>query len=396
MAVPGPDGATSLPDHPARSNELELVFDLLFVFTISQLALSLAADHGWTGFARTVVLVALLWWTFGSYASLTRAPSTSVGRVLLVVGILSNFGLALSIPHALTADRLAFAVCFALVVSVHTALYILEWHDVSRAQAVHTCLVNAAAPVIVLLGVGVDSDRLLLWLTLAAAVEILLPALVQRIAPRWGGHAPVRLSQPDRFVHRHGVLLIVLLAQSVLTIGVGLGTALRDLDSEQVVVAITAVALAGTLYYAYFGERDDDAACRALEGMPTHRRDRIAVLSFGYGFALMLLGVDFAVVGVHDVLQRPDAVPALTFGGYLAGGVGVYWLGLGVFRMAIRRPFARSRILFGFAVGVFAFLGRLSGLAELLGLLAASVLMVTVEESAARRRLPSRLTAPAE
>lgn len=107
--------------------------------------------------------MALLWWTFGSYASLTREPSTSVGRVLLVVGIMSNFGLALSISHALTAGRLAFAVCFALVVSVHTALYILQWHDVSRAQAVHTCLVNAAAPVIVLLGVGVDSERLLLW-----------------------------------------------------------------------------------------------------------------------------------------------------------------------------------------------------------------------------------------
>ncbi len=386
MGGPGPSDRSPSATHLATSSALELVFDLLFVFTITQLAKNLARDHSWVGFTQTVILVVLLWWTFGSYASLVRVNQTWLGRALLVAGIVANLGLALSIPYALTADRVVFALCFAAVVAVHTALYLVECEIVDRAQVLWTCVVNGAAPAIVLLGVFADSEALVVWWAAAGLVELVLPIVVKRISLDFATQAPALSSHPDRFVRRHGVLLIVLLGESVLTIAIGMGTAFSDLDAEQVLVTLTAVALAGTLYYAYFGERDDDAAYRALERVPPRRRETVAMLSFGYGFALMLLGVDFAVAGVRDVLEHPGAVPALTFGGYLAGGVGAYWVGLGFFRLAIGRAFARSRIVFGFALGAFALLGRLSGLAELLALLVLSVGMVAVEGYGARRR----------
>lgn len=382
--------------HLATSNVLELTFDILFVFTITQLAKTLARDHSWTGFAQTVVLVVLMWWTFGSYASLTRSERTRTGRVLLVAGIVANFTLALSIPYALTTDRLVFAVAYTVVVAVHTALYLLECDNLSRAQKFQTGLVNGASPAVVLVGALAGGLPVVVWWALAAVVELALPVAAQWFSPHPATHVPALSARPDRFVQRHGVLLLILLGEAVLTIGVGLGTAFRDLDTEQVLVAVTAVGLAGTLYYAYFGERDDDAAYRALERTPPHRREGVAMLSFGYAFALMLLGVDFAVAGVHDVLEDPGAVPALTFGGYLAGGVGAYWVGLGFFRLAIGRPFARPRIGFGFALGVFAFLGRVSGLNELLALLALSLLMLAAESFGARRRKQRETVVAAE
>ena len=71
---------------------LELFFDLVFVFTITQLtATELAGGWGVTG--RSALLLLILWWMYGGYAWLTNAapPVTARRRALLVLGMIGNF-----------------------------------------------------------------------------------------------------------------------------------------------------------------------------------------------------------------------------------------------------------------------------------------------------------------
>lgn len=376
------DGAA----HDAQSHALEYVFDILFVFTITQLAKSLADAPSWAGFGRTVLLVVLLWWTFGSYASLSRAAASGRGRAVLAVAILANFVVALSIPAATGDGRLVFALAFTLLVGSHVALYVFELDRATRSEVARVVGLRCVSPALVLAGAVVGGSGLVVLWVGAVLAELVRAWLAEH---PWVATTATASGPPDRFVQRHGVLLILVIGEAVLTIGIGLGVVLRDLDAEQVVVLLTALALAATLYWAYFGEGADDTAYRRLTAAEPHHRETLSLLAFGYAFALMLVGVDVAVAGLHDVLDHPTDPASASFGGYLAGGVGAYWIGIGFFRLVFGMPFAALRIVGGVVLAALAFLGEVSGLVELVGLLAGSVTILLIEEIRIRRARPT-------
>src|SRR4051794_30424203 len=80
---------------------LELFFDLVFVFTITQLP-GTVPRGGWAATARSALLLFFLGWMSGGYAGLTNAapPVTPRRRTLLIVGMVGLFVTALAIPHA--------------------------------------------------------------------------------------------------------------------------------------------------------------------------------------------------------------------------------------------------------------------------------------------------------
>jgi len=65
---------------PQVGDTLELAFDIVFSFTLAQLATLLVDDHSTDGFVSTFLIIVLIWWTFGSYASLDRASATRRAR----------------------------------------------------------------------------------------------------------------------------------------------------------------------------------------------------------------------------------------------------------------------------------------------------------------------------
>ncbi len=368
--------------HDAESESLELGLDILFVFTITQLAKSLAVNPSWGTLGHTVLLVVLLWWTFGSYASLSRAGSTARGRLLLAVGIVANFVVALAVPAATGADRLVFALAFTVLVGCHVILYLFELDEPTPADVRRIVLSRAVSPALVIVGALLGGPGLLVLWTLAAAAEVARSRLSEISGLPT---SPPVSGSPDRFVQRHGVLLIIAIGESVLTIGIGLGVVLRDLDPEQIVVSFTALALAGTLYWSYFGEGADDTAHRRLSSAEPHHRETLALLAFGYAFAVMLVGIDLAVAGLHDVLEHPTEPTAAAYGGFLAGGVAAYWIGIGFFRLVFGMPFARLRIVGGLLLTALALLGEISGLVELVALLVGSLTILAIEQARIHR-----------
>ena len=109
----GDDGVVSeLIDRSARVSSLELFFDLVFVFTITQLTVVLVAESDAASALHVVVMLAVIWWMYDGYAWLTNAIATDLLRFrLLLLGGMGGFlVIALAIPGAYDATCLAFGL----------------------------------------------------------------------------------------------------------------------------------------------------------------------------------------------------------------------------------------------------------------------------------------------
>ncbi|HET9649507.1 MAG TPA: low temperature requirement protein A, partial [Microlunatus sp.] len=206
---------------------LELFFDLVFVFTITQLTAT-ELQGGWAVTGRCALLLLILWWMYGGYAWLTNAapPVTPRRQALLVLGMIGNFVTAMAIPHAYGADRIVFATGYLLVVLVHAGMFVTEARRITRGMVVQLLGWNMLGALLGLVGALFFEDVLVWWWLGAFVVAVVLPRLVRvtslTVVEEDGG-ASFELV-PGHFVERHGLMLLIALGESVLAIGVGLGT----------------------------------------------------------------------------------------------------------------------------------------------------------------------------
>src|SRR4030081_1141672 len=108
-----------------RVTTLELFFDLVFVFTITQLTTVLYETPTPRGLLQVVLMLGVIWWMYGGYAWMTNAVSahTTNRRLLLLGGMAGYLVVALAIPHAFSGSGLAFGLAYLGIVAVHTTLF---------------------------------------------------------------------------------------------------------------------------------------------------------------------------------------------------------------------------------------------------------------------------------
>jgi low temperature requirement protein LtrA len=365
---------------------LELFFDLVFVFTITQLTATVLPG-GWAVTGRTALLLLLLWWMYGGYAWLTNAapPVTPRRRTLLVLGMVGLFVTALAIPHAYGSDRVVFACGYLVVVVVHAGMYVSEAARITRGMVVQLLGWNIIGAVLGLVG-AVFFEGILVWWWLASfVVAVVLPRLVPVTAldrPEDDGGPSFELV-PRHFVERHGLMLLIALGESVLAIGVGLGTGVRSIGLDRIGFAAISLLLAATMYWAYFGVGEDARAEAALDGLPPDRAQAAGLASYGYAFWVVLLGIVLSAAGLHHALVHPSDRLGWEYAGQLCVGVGVFWVGLGLFRLALGLPGAVPRLVGGLALGATIVVGATaSGLLALVCLLLGSSALVLFERRA--------------
>ena len=361
----------------------ELFFDLAFVFTITQLTSTVGTDHGLAGVGRTVLLFTLMWWMYGGYAWLTNAapPVTTKRRMCLLLAMIGNFMMALAIPHAFDTDRLVFASGYVLVVLVHAFLFLTESSRITGGMVLQLLGWNELAAALVLLGAFLGGTGLYVTWIAAVLVEVVAPRLAAftPLARLGSTEGPGFTVRPAHFVERHGLMLIIAMGESVLAIGVGVSSGAERIGLAQIAFAAISLVLAATLYRAYFGTGEDTAAEHALaEAGP--RQHAVALASFGYALAVMLLGVVFSASGLHHALEHPLHHLDVEWAAHLAGGVAAFWLGLTIFRLSIGRRDIGLRLVGGLALLATIPLGTLvSATAQLVTLLAGCVLLLRVE-----------------
>jgi low temperature requirement protein LtrA len=356
-----------------RVTTLELFFDLVFVFTITQLTSVLFRAPTVRGGAQVVLMLGVIWWMYGGYAWMTNAVSahTTARRLLLLGGMGGYFVLALAIPHAFGGSGLAFGLAYLVVVSVHTALFTRAASaSVTRAIFKLAPFNVFAALVIVLGGALGGTAQYVLW---AAAVcfEWLTPV--------------VRVNRgfqiaPAHFVERHGLVVLIAIGESVVAVGIGVSH--LAVDGALVVAGLLGLALSACLWWLYF-VGDPDQAERAMTAMGPIRRARAALNAYGYAHLPILLGIVAIASAERAAFERPFHELSWARSAILAAGVAAFLIGDVLLRYELRIGRGVARLAAAALALATTPVGALASPAAQIGFLVAMLVGVTLVETRA-------------
>jgi low temperature requirement protein LtrA len=327
---------------------LELFFDLVFVFTITQLTAVLAHEMSVKGAFQVVLMLGVIWWMYSGYVWLTNAVRTDRAerRALLLGGMGAYLILALAIPHAFADGGPAFGIAYFIVVLVHTSLFARTTNADTLKAVLGLAPFNLLTAALVLAGgIAGGTAQYVLW-SLALVCEWITPYVSRGGFTVAAGH----------FVERHGLVILIAIGESIIAVGVGAGEA--PLDLQLAAIALLGLASSACLWWVYFGTGDDERAERALAATPPERQQIVAVNAFGYAHLPMLLGIialaaaeKTVVAHPADALHDPEAI-ALGLAGalFLAGDV-LFRSALGIGR-APRRVAAAALALATIPLGL--------------------------------------------
>jgi low temperature requirement protein LtrA len=365
-ASPSPADTAETEELPLRVSTLEIFFDLVFAFTLTQLTAVLADRLTWLAVAQVLLVFGLLWWMYGAYAWLTNArpPVHTAERLLLLVGMAGFLAIGLAIPQGFGHYGIVLGLGYLLVVLVHTGLYYRVNANILRVAPFNigsALLVTVAGLLDGRPGAGPASYAL--WLA-ALAVQLGSPLVVH---PQ--GLFELR---PSHFRERHSALLIVAIGESVAAVGIGAaGPASRGsgVSWPLLASAVLGLAVAAALWWLVLGSGQEEGAEQALTQASGERRTALALNAFFYGYIPLLLGLVAIAAGIlREVVQAAGAGPALgtpasagqaavLAGGaalFLAGGVIIIaQLGLGQVRpRAVAAVLALATIPVGILAGL--------------------------------------------
>jgi len=367
-------------EEPLRVSTLELFFDLVFVFAITQLTSILARDLTVLGAVRVLLIFGVLWWMYGGYVWLSnaRTPVETPERLLMLVGMGGFLIVGLAIPHAFGRDGVAFGVGYLVVVGVHAWLYRRINKNIARVAPFNVL----SALLIIGAGLAGGGAAYGLWAA-ALAVQVLSP-LVTRVRGRFA-------IRPDHFAERHGALVIIVFGESVADIGIGVGTAGQVITTSLVVSAALGLALAAALWWSYFGVGDDDRAEQAMTRADPAARPGLALAAFFYAYIPLLLGIVAVAAGVRRAIGHAGSTLPYPACLALAGGVALYLAGDVAFRHALRIGGQRYRAAAAAAALAVSGVGVWLSVAAEIALLAVIVVAALVVEG---RAVPSPPAGP--
>jgi low temperature requirement protein LtrA len=302
---------------------LELFFDLVFVFALTQVTALMSGNPTWEGLAQGVLVLAALWWAWGAYAWLTNYIAADEGvERLMMFGVMAAFLVAaLAVPHAFGEDALLFGIAYAVARWMHIFIFAEANDDVDAAMAIRR-LARTALPGPALLIVAAFLDppyQALLWIV-ALTIDFSGPFVF--------GVEGFRVSA-GHFAERFALIVIIALGESIVAIGAGVTGAL---DIGVIVAAVLGVATAAALWWAYF----DVIALvseRHFREATGSRRLRIARDSYSYLHLPMIAGIILIALGVKKTIGHVDEPLKDVPGVALFGGIALYYAGHIGFRL---------------------------------------------------------------
>jgi low temperature requirement protein LtrA len=318
-----------------RVTPLELFFDLVFVFAITQVTGLLSDDPTWSGLLRGLLVLAALWWSWAAYAWLTNTldPEEGAVRLAMLGAMGAMLVAALAVPQAFGDDAVLFGIAYLAVRVLHLVLYSIAGRgDPGLLSAVARTTPSAiVGPVLVVAAGFLDGAvQIGLW-AVALAIDY-LGVLV-------GGMRGWRVS-PAHFAERHGLVVIIALGESIVAIGIGASGLALELDV--VTAALLGVAVAAALWWSYFDWVAIVAARRLGEARGAARA-RLARDAYSYLHLPMVAGIVLFALGVKKTLENVgeplETIPALG----LSCGVALYLLAHVALRLRIGGGLGRGR-----------------------------------------------------
>ena len=311
---------TPRSDSPAESEQrvtaLELFFDLVFVFAITQVTGFLADNSTWEGLVQGLFILGALWWAWAAYAWLTNTlnPEEGIVRIAVFASMAAMLIVALAAPNAFGVDGVVFGVAYFIVRALHLVLYAIAGRgDRELMQAVLRIAPSAliGAALLVVAGFTQDGVRMAIW-----AVALAIDYLWLLVAGMRGWRV-----SPEHFVERHGLIIIIALGESIVAIGVG--AAGLPLDAGTITAALLGITVACALWWSYFDWTVYVGLARLVEAQGVER----AVLArdlFSYLHLPMVAGIILFALGMKTTLAHHDTPLAIIPAIGLCGGLAVY------------------------------------------------------------------------
>ena len=316
-----------------RVSMVELFFDLVFVFAVTQLSHGLLAHLSPLGALQSLMLFLAIWWLwiFTSWITNWLDPEKMPVRIMLFALMLGGLLLSSSIPEAFAGKGAVFGCVFAAMQVGRTLFMLWALRDASSVQFRNFIRILvwflASAVFWVWGGFEDDPQRTALWM-LAIAVEYVSPSVAFRVpglgrssTGEWdidGGH----LSE------RCGLFVIIALGESILVTG----ATFAEFPWNPTTIAAFLASFLGSIamWWVYF----DTSAERASHRI-SHSSDpgRIARLAYTYLHLLIIAGIIACAVADEIVLVHPGHADAMGVAVILAGPA-LYLLGNALFKWA--------------------------------------------------------------
>ena len=313
--------------HHAKVTFVELFFDLVFVFAVTQLSHGLLHHLTIMGAVETGLLLMAVWWVwiYTSWVTNWLDPETTPVRLMLFVLMLAGIVLSTSLPDAFGSRGLTFALAYVFM-QVGRSLFML-WALKGRSQAnfrnfQRITVWLSIAGILWIVGAFLDDlPRFVLWLTalfveyISPSVGFWTPRLGRSTTADWdvaGGH----------MAERCALFVIIALGESILVTGVSFG----ELEWSAATLAAFALAFISSvaMWWIYFNVGAERTS-RHIEA--SHDPGRLARLAYTYLHLPLVAGIIVAAVGDELVLAHPLGALDGATTVVILGGPALYLIG---------------------------------------------------------------------
>ncbi len=372
----------SAADGHSRASTLELFYDLVFVFAVTQISHTLLHDLTWEVAGQQTVVLLAVWWTWNYTTWATNELDTTAipVRAVVVAVMLGSLLMSIAIPAAWGERAMLFVGSYvAIQVGRHAFMTFVVGgrgsKERDRAGRITTWFC-ASGIFWIAGGLAEGPARTALWL-IALAIDYSAPLAVYWVPWMQRVSANVWDVATEHFAERFQLFVIIALGESIVVTGAATSE-IDPLDASTVAAFVVAFLSSAALWWLYFN-RAAEGSQRRLE--MAENRTELARDVYTYLHAFVIAGVIVSAIGDEIVITRHgEALESPELVAVIAGPV-IYLLALALIRLratgtgSIKRPAAAAAIVL---IGLLA--GEASALVVGILVLVVMVILIAVEE----------------
>jgi low temperature requirement protein LtrA len=374
-----------------RVTNIELFFDLVYVFAVTQLSHHLLGVPTVAGAVQTAILLAMVWlaWAYTTWVTNWLDPERLAVRLMLVLLMLVSLAMSAALPSAFGAFGLVVGGAYALMQIGRTAFVVavlprsplrmnfervVVWCVVSGALAIGGGLAHGhARELLWLLAVGVD--------VLGGIVGFMVPWLGRSHTSDWtieGGH----------FAERCQAFILIALGESIVIIGATL-SGQKHVTATAGAAFVVAFAGSVALWWLYF---DRSAGASAEVIAASDDPGRLGRSAYHLIHPVMVAGVIVAAAGDEKILTSPASAATGASAAMILGGPALFLAGHAAFKYVMWRVVPWTRLA---GVAVLALLTLAVPVLPEIALAACAAALVAAVAAADRRPHPVGLACAA-
>ena len=351
----------------------ELFFDLVFVFSVTQVVHLLHGAFDWIHVGRAILVFWLVWWAWTQFTWALNAANTEHHLVQLgtIVATVFAFFIAVSVPQTFTEFSWWFAISYVAVRSIGLLIYLwVSWGNVKMRTAVKTFSTFSISGLVAVLVGGIMGGEAQYWFWGLAIFLDVLAATIGANNDGWGLY-------PKHFAERHGLFVIIVLGETLIV--AASAVAEESWNSHLLLISMLAVGITACLWWLYF-VRIKGCLEHAMHHKEGAEQSSLGRDVFSLWHFPMLCGLIIYAYAIEEAMVHPDE--AMTMQARLALSIGIMFYSMSIVISFWR---ATGKILFlraGFTLGIAAICFAYSGISIIgtLGIAFGGLLLLCVFE----------------